>query len=167
MANEVTGPISIERVQKCVTSAEFWAPRIEVYGQSMRKRANFYAIVSALLSILTGLAVWTKVAASTEPLIVVIVAVVAFAAAAATAIPQIIGYGVCAGAATSLGPRYGHAQGELIDALAALKKDPDGAQAFARKAVEEFESVKAAKALLQPYPDKLEKERQNLKPVGG
>ena len=156
MVNAVTQPISESRVRECEVSARFWATEIGLYAERMRKRADRYAIISALLSTLTGLGVWSTLAASTQWPAVLVVSLVALAAAAVAVIPQVRGYGECAEAAASLGPRYGHVLGELRDALDMLHGGhPDG-PSLARQAVKEFEEVKAAKDALRPYPADLQ-----------
>ena len=155
MVNEVTKPISESRVRECEVSARFWATEIGPYAERMRKRADHYAIISALLSALTGLGVWSTLVTSTQWLAVLAVSLVALFAAAVSVIPQIKRYGQCAGAATSLGPRYGHALGELMDALEMLRTGHSDGSSRARQAVELFEKVKAAKDSLRPYPAEL------------
>jgi len=129
----------------------------------MRKLADNYAIISAILSAVTGLGVWSTLAASTQWPAVLVVSLVALTAAAVAVIPQIKGYGVCAEAAASLGPRYGHVLGELKDALDMLHGSDSDGPSFALQAVEEFEKVKAAKDALRPFPadlqEKINKQR--------
>jgi len=158
VGNPVTVPISEQRVKDCEFSARFWSTRIALYAERMRKRADLYAIIAALLSTLTGLGAWSILAASTQWPAVLAVSLVALVAAAVAVIPQIKGYGACAEAAASLGPRYGHVLGELKDALEMLRAGhPDG-PSRAQAAVEEFEDVRTAKEALRPYPTALMEE---------
>jgi hypothetical protein len=152
MGNPATQPVSELRVLECIDSAEFWSTEIGPYAEDMRKRADFYAISSVVLSTITGLGVWSTLAGSTHWPAVLLVSLVALASAAVAAIPQIKGYGRCAEAAASLGPRYGHVLGELEDALAMLRNGhPDGS-ARASQALKEFEEVRTAKQNLRPFP---------------
>jgi hypothetical protein len=154
MPNQV---VSEPRLQECETSASFWATEIGRYADLMRKRADNYSIASALLSALTGLGVWSTLAASTQWPVVLLVSLVALVAAAVAAIPRIKGYGECAQAAALLGPRYGHAVGELRDVLGMLQSRNPDAGARAAQAVKEFEDVRAAKEALKPYPAELQR----------
>jgi len=156
MVNAANQPVSESRVRECEVSARFWAAEIGLYAQDMRKLADRYAIISALLSALTGLGVWSTLAASTQWPAVLVVSLVALAAAAVAVIPQVKGYGACAEAAASLGPRYGHVLGELNDALDRLHGGHSDGPSLALQAVKEFEEVKAAKDTLRPYPVKLQ-----------
>jgi hypothetical protein len=99
-------PVSESRIEECKVSAKFWASEIELYAERMRGRADRYAVISALLSALTGLGVWSTLATSTQWPAVFAVSLVALIAAAVAIIPQIKGYGKCAEIAASLGPRY-------------------------------------------------------------
>jgi hypothetical protein len=162
MLNTVNQPISESRLMECEISARFWAAEIGKYAQRMRKRADSFALLSALLSTLTGLGVWTTLASSTHWLAVLAVSVVALAAATSSLIPQIYGYGKCADAASALGPRYGNVLGDLMDALAMLKKDDPNAQSFAIQTVKEFEDIKAEKDALKPFPLDLQVKKDKI-----
>jgi hypothetical protein len=158
MVDAATQPVSESRARECEESARFWTTAIGPYAHRMRKRADNYAITAALLSTLTGLGVWSTLAASTRWPAVLAVSIVALIAAAVTVIPQIKGYAACAEAAAALGPRYGHVLGELIDALEMLDRGhPDGPYCV-RQAVKEFEEVRTDKQALKPYPADLQKE---------
>jgi hypothetical protein len=159
----VNQPVSESRVQECEVSARFWATKILLYAQHMRALSDRYAIFAAILSAVTGLGVWTTLAASTQWLPVLVVSLVSLAAAAVAIIPQVKGYGTCAEAATALGPRYGHVLGELKDALGMLHNNHQDGPSFASQAVKDFEEVKAAKDALKPYPDRLQAEINRIR----
>jgi hypothetical protein len=163
MVNPLNPIVSETRVKECEVSARFWASEIGSYAQHMRELADRYAIVSALLSTLTGLGVWSILAASNRWPAVLAVSLVALAAAAVALIPKNKGFGACAEAAASLEPRYGHILGDLKDALELLKRDPAAGQALALQAVTDFEQVKAAKATLKPYPTALQEKINKIR----
>jgi len=163
MVDPATQPVSESRARECEESARFWTTAIGPYAHRMRKRADNYAIIAALLSTLTGLGVWSTLAASTQWPAVLAVSIVALIAAAVTVVPQIKGYAACAEAVAGLGPRYGHVLGELMDALDMLRRGDSNALAPLRQAVDEFEKVRADKQALKPFPADLQKEIDRIR----
>ena len=147
--------ISIERVRECKASAKFWTDTLGPYADDMDRRADRYALISVALSTITGLAVWSTLATSTQLPAVLAVSAVAFASAIVAAVPKTIGYADCAKAARSLSTDYGDIYGELCDAHELLKLKDPGAQATASQAVGLFEQIRARKQMLKPFPAKL------------
>jgi len=166
MGSPATQPISESRVLECKDSAQFWATELGPYAEEMRRRADFYAISSVVLSTITGLGVWSTLPGSTHWPAVLLVSLVALASAAAAAIPQIKAYGRCAEAAASLGVRYGHVMGELEDALEMLHNGHPGGSSRASDALKEFEEVRTAKQNLRPFPAEAQKNLNDLRAKG-
>ena len=151
----VAAMISASRLDDCIQSADFWGNHIGLYADWMQTLSDRYAIGSALISTVTGLAIWGSISASAL-WAEVATGLMAFAAAAAAIVPKVRGYGDCARQAAPLSAEYGHSMGELQDALDAVKSNRPKAQVSARKAVEGFEAIKAKKDALRPYPRKLQ-----------
>jgi hypothetical protein len=122
----------------------------------MRRRADRYAITAALLSTLTGLGVWSTLAASTDWWAVLIVSIVALAAAVAAIVPKAKGYVECAAVAAALAPRYSQVMGELQDAATWLEQAESGAHDRADAAVKKFEGIKSEKDSLKTLPSQLQ-----------
>jgi hypothetical protein len=160
MEAALTYDVSKSRVEECLDSAKFWTDEIGGYGQRMRERADFYAILSAILSAVTSLGVWSTVAASTRPIAIVAVSSIGVLAAVVAIIPTIKGYGGCAEKAAALAPEYAHVKGDLMDALTALHDDPKSGKVRANNAVKDFEKIKREKDALRPFPEDLEKKRK-------
>jgi hypothetical protein len=79
----------------------------------------------------------------------IVVAVVAL-------VPQIKGFAQCAVDAKPLAAEYGKCEGQLLDAQYALQTGHSNAEAAAQWAVANFETVKAKKDALVPYPKDLD-----------
>lgn len=73
----------------CRFSAAFWARELPKWGADLQQEANRAAVLSAVLSAVTGLAVWTTLSQSTQPFAQAVVCVVAFATALLTSLPKI------------------------------------------------------------------------------
>ncbi len=163
--NESKGaPVSLERVQRCLESADFWEEQLGKYGMDARARADRWSWISVGGSTLTGLAVWSTLAASTAWPAVLIVSVVAFVSALAGAAPKIGRYEDTAKDAAALASRYGHVIGELTDVKEALV-DSDSRpeiQTAARMAVASFEEVKKDKDALSPISHRLKRRLEEL-----
>jgi hypothetical protein len=154
-------PISLHRVECCRDNAGFWAKHMPYYADQMRRKADNFAIASASLAALTGLGVWGTVQTRTEWWAVALVSFFAFLASILAVIPQVKGYARTARDAAVLGPRYGHVYGDLLDAEALLKTNPNppGAQALAQHAVDDFEAILVAHIALDAPPTKIQAAR--------
>jgi len=165
LVNDPIGaPITLERVVRCRESADFWADELGIYAGEIRARADLWSWVSVGCSALTGLGVWTTLAASTAWPAVLALSVVAFVAAVAGAAPKVGQYEETAKTAAALAPRYGQAIGQLKDLEAALTRDPlgDETQAAARAVVASFEAIKRDKDALSPRSRRLRKQLRRL-----
>lgn len=156
MRDSAARHISVERVKECKASAKFWTESLGSYAAKMDRRSDTYAIISVILSSLTGLAVWSTLAASTEVYAVAIVSAVAFTSAVVAAIPTIRGYSDCAKASRSLSTDYGDIYGDLCDALEALSSDKPSVHHEAQQTVALFEQIRERKQMLKPFPAKLQ-----------
>ena len=150
--------ISEARLNGCIVSANFWAPKLNVYSADMQDLADRYAIIASLISAVTGLAAWGTIAASTKWWGQVLVGVMAFAAAVVAVIPKVRGYSDCALKAASLATEYGQVLGDLEDSLNELQSHDQNAQSHSQAAVGEFEKIREKKNNLRPFPKKLAKE---------
>jgi hypothetical protein len=150
--------ISEGRLLECRVSADFWANHLGLYSDSMQVRADRYAIMTSLMSAVTGLGAWGTIAASTAWWGQAAVGVMAFAAAAVAVIPKVRGYSDCALKAAPLATEYGHVLGDLADALAELRSGNADAQSHSRLAVDTFDAVKKKKDALRPFPREPQKE---------
>jgi hypothetical protein len=146
----------VDGLDESIESARFWADHLQLYSDWMQTVNDRYAIGAALISAVTGLAIWGTVSSETHLWGQAATSAMAFAAAAAAIIPKIRGYGDCALKAAPLSAEYGHSLGELENALEAVKSNLPKARATARQAVKGFEAVKAKKDALRPYPRKLQ-----------
>ena len=144
--------VSEGRVRECEASARFWAEELGPFANQMNEHADRYALISAALSSLTGLAVWTTLVASTEWPAVLLVSIVAFTSAFVALIPKIKGYSACAKAATALSSRYGAVLGELVDAAEMYRRNSPDASLYAEAVVKKFEEIRKEKEDLKPYP---------------
>ncbi|MGA3058452.1 MAG: hypothetical protein ABSE70_10540 [Candidatus Limnocylindrales bacterium] len=150
-----TRAYSQDGLNESIESARFWADHMQLYSDWMQTVNDRYAIAAALISAVTGLAIWGTIS-HYDPWAQLATSAMAFAAAAAAIIPKIRGYGDCALKAAPLSAEYGHSLGELENALEAVKSNLPRARATARQAVKDFEAVKAKKDALRPYPRKLQ-----------
>jgi hypothetical protein len=90
---------------------------------------------------------------------VITVSAVGIASSVISVIAKTKGYAECAEKSAYLGQRYGHALGDLMDALDSL---PDG-QDRAREAVSEMEQIRSEKMSLHPYPTELQKKLDKIR----
>jgi hypothetical protein len=154
--------VSQPRVEECERSARFWALELAPWADEMSALADRYAIVAAILSALSGLAVWPVIEGLPGLKGRIIVSVVALASSVSILIPKIRGYAECAKSAFSIGERYGDVLGALVDAREKfVAKDPN-APMLGRLAVEKFQEVRKAKEALKPYPRDLELKRKAI-----
>jgi len=162
---QTTAHPTVTRLRDCQDSAKFWAENLGLYADEMASLADRYAIGAALISVVTGVAAWGTIAASTAWWGQAAVGVMAFTAAVVAIVPMTRGYGECAKAAAPLVTLYGNALGSLTDAIEGLEAnpaDPD-AHALAQKAIDAFQEVKKAKDALRPLPRRLQEQRNAQK----
>lgn len=147
-------PISKERVEKCLSSAEFWVDELPRYADRQQQRADSWAIAAGALAALTGLAIFPVASDASSFLVKAIVSLVAFMAAVCALIPRVKNYAELAGQARELQSRYGSVVGKLLDLTKAnpLPQEP------ARTVVGEFESIKQKKDALRGLPDRTQVE---------
>jgi hypothetical protein len=157
MSEAAPVPVTDNRLAECLASARFWERELGTYAEQTRSRANLWSWVSIICSSLTGLAVWSTLAASVKWPAVLLVSIVAFVAAIAAAAPKVGKYDETSKAAANLQTEYGHSIGELEDAAAAHPKTGQEAQAARRKAVKDFEGIKDKKDELVPFSRRLQK----------
>ena len=150
--------ISEQRLKECIESAGFWASHLNLYSDSMQVLADRYAIITSLISAVTGLGAWGTIAASTKWWGQAVVGVMAFAAAGMAVIPKVRGYSECALKAAPLSTEYGSVLGGLEDALSELQSGNQNAQTHSREAIAAFEDAKKKKDALKPFPTELQKE---------
>ncbi|HWR16690.1 MAG TPA: hypothetical protein VN577_17830 [Terriglobales bacterium] len=158
-ATPATANISQRRMIECIVSAGYWANHLNLYAEKMQVRADRYTIVASLISVVTGLSAWGAIAAKTGWWAQALVGVMAFAAAAVSVIPKVRGYGECAIKAAPLATEYGAALGMLEDAVLEMQSDKQeqlqSAQIHARQALNVFDSIRAKKNALRPFPTDL------------
>jgi hypothetical protein len=164
-------PVTRERLTECIDSARFWASEEALlhFANSMQNRADLFAITSALLASVTSLSVWTVLSGSPTWIAQLVVAVVALVSAATAVVPRVRKYGEAAGKARELATQYGGLLGELTDAQAVVEQPKW--EGVVRHIVDRFQSVKARKDQLAPYPhnekEKREMEKREKGPVQG
>ena len=163
MSTVVMTPVSEARVVECEQSARFWSTHLNIYAETMRKKASFFTIASGMLGALTGLGVWATLEASTAMAAVIVVSAAGVATAALNIVPKTNRYGECAGAAATLAARYGEVLGELVDSLEMIRTSDAAAAARAQRAIQEFERAKRQKDSLQPFPDELQRTINELR----
>jgi len=148
-----------ESVTECIESAAFWAPNLLLYSASMQGLDDQYAIITSLISVVTGLGAWGTIAASTKWWGQAVVGVMAFAAAFVGVIPKQMHYGECALKAAALSTEYGKLLEPLRNALAELKSANPSAQTHSHDAIAAFNDIRNKKNGLKPFPKDLEKRR--------
>lgn len=143
-------PISVPRLRKCLVSASYWVIALPKYGDRMQALADRWALAAGVLAILTGLAVWTKLAESASVWAETVVAVAAVLAGVFALVPRIKNYGELAGSARELGAQAKHHYGELLDLWS--DKDERLDSDVAKERVRNFESVLKDKDRLRYLP---------------
>lgn len=137
-------------------SAVFWSEHLGAYGRKMRTRSDNFAIAAAVISTITGAAIWTTVSDSTEVWAQAIVTGMAVAAAVVALVPKLKGYSDCATNIPTVSAKYGRALLKLRLAHDKLSAGEPGARDEAIKAIQEFYDVRDEKEKLTPYPADLE-----------
>ena len=137
-------------------SAEFWSQNLGLWSAKMRARADAFAIGAAILSAMTGGAVWTTLSDSTQIWAQVGVTAMAVAAAVAASVPKLRGYGDCAAQAADLAGRYGADLVALRFAHEHRRAHAAGADDEVKAAIDGFLKTRADKQKLSPYPKRLE-----------
>jgi hypothetical protein len=148
--------ISEQNLIECIVSARLWTTRLGPYSAKMQAMADRYAIVAALISVITGLTAWGSIAGSPKLWAQVLVGLMAFAAAAAAVIPRITGYSDCAVKAAPLSTEYGKVLGKLLNALDEMLSDSPDAQVHSRAFIDDFDETRARKQALKPFPTKVQ-----------
>ena len=159
--------VSEQSLTECIVSAEFWATHLNLYSANMQALADRYAIITSLISAVTGLGAWGTIAASTKWWGQAVVGVMAFAAAIVALIPKQRGYGECALKAAPLSTEYGRVLGPLRNAQAELKSGNPNAQTHSQEAIAAFNDVRQKKNDLKPFPSELQKEIDELRTKRG
>lgn len=143
-------------------SCVYWSEHLSSYGAKMRSRSDSYAVAAAVISAITGAAIWTTVSHSTEIWAQLIVTAMAVAAAIAALMPKLKGYSDCATNAPSLASKYGRHLTKLRRAHDDLNAGIPGAAERAWSAVNEFYDIRDEKEKLTPYPAQLEAEASKM-----
>lgn len=143
-------PISEVRLRKCLASAGYWVIALPTYADRMQALADRWALAAGMLAILTGLAVWTKVAESGSVWAEAVVAAAAVLAGVFALVPRIKNYGELAGSARELGAQAKHLYGELLDLW--CDKDNCLDSEVAKERVRNFEAVRKDKDRLRYLP---------------
>nr|NLI50961.1 hypothetical protein [Propionibacterium sp.] len=141
-------PVSRERVERCLASAEYWVVRLPRYADSYQARADFWAIAAGLLAAVTSLSIWPVLNESPSVWAKVLVSMVALASAICALVPRIKGYAEEAGAARVLSAQYGSIVGRLVDLLAEQTLNREVASLI----VAEFQAIKEKKDALRGLP---------------
>jgi hypothetical protein len=126
------------------------------YASDLQQKADIYAIAAALLSAITGLAVWPLIASSTSLWAKLIVSVMALTSTVVAIVPKTFNYADGSRTATKLAVEYGHHIGTLNDALYSLKKGIYVDEAALNRIRDAFEVTRAEKEALRPFPEKLQ-----------
>jgi hypothetical protein len=155
--------VSEKRIVECEESARFWATNLGIYAQQMRRKAEGYAIATGVLGAVTGLGVWSTLAASTAWPAVLTVSAIGLVSMILSAVTGTKRYGECAGAAATLAGRYGEVLGDLVDARETIRKADPGGASRAQRAVRDFEKAKKQKDELAPFPVALQQAINDLR----
>lgn len=155
--------VSRDRLTACMRSAEFWASEgaLLAYSSRMQRIADRFSIAAAVLGAITSLSVWTVLTNSPSSIAQLLVSAVALSGAVVAAVPQIRRYGEGAGRGRELATQYGRLYGRLTDAREVFGR-PESVEAT-RAIIEDFESVKARKDQLSPYPTREQEIRNRQK----
>lgn len=157
-------PVSKARLQLCYDSAGFWAGELPRYARFQQSKADVWAIATGVLAAITSLSVFPVVDAGSGNATKLIVAVPAFLAAVAALIPRVKNYAEMAGQARELAPQYGPLVGTFLDLLEGYDAGVEGEDVARRKALQDFQEVKARKDALRYLPDRSKKEQKRAAP---
>jgi hypothetical protein len=153
------GPPDLESLLWDEHSALFWSQRIGRYVARMRAHVDAYAIAAAVVSGITGAAVWTTVSSWTGIWPQLLVTAIAVGASILALVPKQLNYGDAADKAAGLSEKYLHVLHQLRSARLALAASEKCGPQMAADAIAKFE-VRAAKESLRPYPQKLQREKE-------
>jgi len=157
-------------LDECIESAEFWTKHINEHAIHMQSVSDGYAIASSIVSSVTGLGVWAIITQSTDLWARIVVGTISLAAAYVAIVQKVRGYSECAIKASPLSGRYAKVLSPLRGARAKLNSNPNDSitQAEANKARDEFDAIREIKQSLNPFPKKLQRERdEEKKRTGG
>lgn len=143
-------------------SCVYWSEHLSSYGAKMRSRSDNFAIAAAIISTITGAAIWATVSQSAEIWAQAIVTAMAVAAAVTALVPKLKGYSDCATNAPAIASKYGRYLAKLRRAHDDLNAGIDGAAERAWAAVDVFYDIREEKEKLTPYPAQLEAEASKL-----
>lgn len=152
-----------------IHSALFWSERLGGYGSEMARRANRFALAAALLSALTGAAVWTTLSESQGVVAQLVVTAMAVASAGLAMWPSAAGYAECSKQSAALASDYGQVLVRLRRAMDHMHAShrtnvlPKELAAEVDGAIEEFQKVRARKEALRPYPRSLEQQIRSIR----
>ncbi len=151
VSNATKPPVTILRVEQCLSSASYWANNLPLYANNLQRRADSWSTAAGLLGAVTGLAIWPLLVNSDSIWSRVAISVIALASAGCALVPRIKSYGEMAGQARELAARYGPLVGSLIDAKKWMVENT-AVDGVVRSIVADFESVKASKDSLRSLP---------------
>lgn len=142
-------PVAVSDIQACLDSALYWVGALPRYANRMQLTADVFAIVAAVLGVVTGLAIWGTVAESDTYQAQFLVTGVALLAGICAVVPRILNFGEMAGSARGLIARYARSAGELRRYWE-HQEWLDRPQA--ETVIETFEAIKEAKDQLRYLP---------------
>ena len=157
---QVTGEPDVQSLLWDEHSALFWTQHLGRYSGRMRGRVDGYALAAAVISAVTGAAVWATVSSLTGVWPQLLVTAVAVTSTIVALVPKQLNYGDAADKASGLSARYLHVLHRLRSARLAVSAGRPEAAELAAAAIAEFEAVRADKEHLRPYPKKLQAQHE-------
>ncbi len=142
-------PISVERVEGCLSSASYWAVVLPGYADRNQRWADFWAIVTGVVGAVTSLTVWPVLDGSSSTSAKLLISVGALATAICQLIPRVRNHAELATQAKELSSAYGALVGKLRDLEAAGV--PQGP---ARSIIADYQTTKARKDALRRVPSR-------------
>ncbi|GGU11199.1 hypothetical protein [Streptomyces lateritius] len=139
------------RVPKALTNAindaSYWTEKLPAETSKLVRRIRRFNAASAILSAVTGLAVWPIISESPEIVAQVLVSAVSFTSAALVALPTALGMREQVEKMINLSEKFSLAHHELLDAkddwLAGSSTLPE-----VRKSIQNLQAAKVQKAAL-------------------
>ena len=156
-------PVSKERLDICLESAEFWAKHLGQYSAKLQARSDFCAIAAPVLSAVTAGSLWAVVTSTKALWAQLLVGAMAALSALFAAAPKARNYKDGAAKAARLNTEYGDLYGSLLDASRAMDNGASPPDHQVHELVGRLAKVKAERATLHPIPRSLERQRSKVK----